>query len=193
MKSIGWILCCVLAVPASALAQSDTRPVPATPPPAQDAGPTVPHTKLHVSGEVYIGERAPDFELDASNGHSLLLSSTRGDWVLLVFDDRKESLHDLKAKADEARSLGVKMIGVCDEKAYVLKGWADREQMPFLLLADPTGEISAMYGLYDGERSTTGPGFVLVDRGGIVRMALLGQRLPADDILRLARFAVTGS
>jgi peroxiredoxin Q/BCP len=148
---------------------------------------------VHVSGEVYIGEKAPDFELDASNGHPLQLSSTRGDWVLVVFDGRKESLRDLKAKVEEAHSFGVKILGVCDEKAYVLKSWADREQMPFLLLADPTGEISAMYGLYDGERFTTGPGFVLVDRDGIVRMALLGQRLPADDILRLARFAVTGS
>jgi peroxiredoxin len=110
-----------------------------------------------------------------------------------VFDGRKEGLRGLKTRVADARSFGVKILGVCDEKAYVLKAWADKEQMPFVLLADPTGEISSMYGLYDGEHSTTGPGFVLVDRDGIVRMALLGQRLPADDILRLARFAVTGS
>jgi len=112
--------------------------------------------------------------------------------VLLVFDDRKESLVGLRDIAIDARTLGITILGTCDEKAYVLKSWAEREQMPFRLLADPTGEISAMYGLFDNEHSSTQPGFVMIDRAGIVRMALLGQRLPADDILRLARFAVTG-
>jgi len=34
--------------------------------------------------------------------------------------------------------------------------------------------------------------FVLLDRDGVVRMALLGQRLPPEDILRLIRFGITG-
>ncbi len=58
--------------------------------------------------------------------------------------------------------------------------------------ADWAGEVSAMYGLYDSERSMISPGFVLVDRDGIVRMALLGQNVPPDQIAALVRFAVSG-
>ena len=36
------------------------------------------------------------------------------------------------------------------------------------------------------------PGFVLVDRTGVVRMALLGQSLPLDETARLVRYALTG-
>jgi peroxiredoxin len=153
---------------------------------------TTPHTRVHISGEVYIGERAPDFELDASTGKPIKLSQFKGDWVLLLFDGRKEDVAKLRNFDTEARKIGVKMLGVCDEKAYNLKSFSEREQFPYPLLADPTGEISAMYGLYDGALATTGPGFVIVDRDGIVRMALLGQRLPPDVVFQLTRFAVTG-
>ena len=36
------------------------------------------------------------------------------------------------------------------------------------------------------------PGFVLIDRQGVVRMALLGQRLPFDEMLALVKSSVTG-
>ena len=36
------------------------------------------------------------------------------------------------------------------------------------------------------------PGFLLVDRDGIVRMVLFGHNLPPGQIAALVRFAVTG-
>lgn len=179
-----------LVLPAGALAQQkvEKRPPPAEGAPA--AG--TPHTRITVSGEVAIGDRAPDFELDASNGRPLRLATLRGDWVLLIFDSRKEGVAALRKVHDELRELGVRPLGVCDEKAYHLESFAKRDSFPYPLLADPTGEISAIYGLYDGARFTTSPGFVLLDREGIVRMALLGQRFPAEDVARLIRFTLTG-
>jgi len=58
------------------------------------------------------------------------------------------------------------------------------------MLADATGQVSAAYGLYDFTRSETRPGFVVLDRQGYVRFAVLGQVLPADDILHLVEFVV---
>ena len=191
MKAFGWVLFCALLCPQLAGAQSDTRPAPPSAPPPEDE-PASPHTKIHISGEVYIGERAPDFVLDASNGQALKLSSTRGDWIILVFDERKEGLRDLRNQVDDARGFGAKIYGVAHEKSYQLESWSQREKIPFIVLADPTGEICSMYGLYNGLNSTADPGFVLIDRDGVVRMALLGQRLPPGDITRLARFAING-
>ena len=182
----------VPALPGVAGAQTDTKTSTPQAPSTAPATNTTPHTKVHISGEMYIGERAPDFELDASTGRPFKLSSLKGDWILLVFDGRKESVARLKPYESQVKQLGVRIVGVCDEKAYFLKSFADRDTFPYPLLADPTGEISAMYGLYDADQFTTAPGLVIVDREGIVRMALLGQRPPADVVFELTRFAVTG-
>jgi peroxiredoxin len=146
---------------------------------------------MMITGQVIVGERAPDFELDGSEGHAVKLSRLRGDWVLLVFSDRKEAAAELRGSHDELAKLGIKIVGVCDEKPGSLKSFAERTALPYVLLADVTGEISAMYGLHDRARSAILPGFVVLDREGMVRMAVLGQQLPAQDIAHLARFAMT--
>lgn len=178
-----------LALSAPAMAQKSQKP---TPPPADPAPGGTPHTRIRIHGEVAIGDRAPDFELDGSGGRPVRLVSLRGDWVLLLFDSRKEQVASMRPVSDDLRALGVRPVGICDEKAYHLESFAKRDSFPYLLLADPTGEISALYGLYDHELSTTGPGFLLLDREGIVRMALLGQRFPPDNVLQLIRYAISG-
>jgi alkyl hydroperoxide reductase subunit AhpC len=59
-------------------------------------------------------------------------------------------------------------------------------------LADPTGEIVALYGLMNPLRDESAPGFVLINPIGDVRMALMGLELTNEDASRLVEFAVTG-
>jgi peroxiredoxin len=181
----------LLAATAGAQEEPKTPRRPASPVGDPTAHPPHGGTALAVTGEVVVGERAPDFELDGSEGRPVKLSHFRGDWVLLVFSERKESAAELRGDADELAKLGMKVVGVCDEKPGALKSFAERTALPFTLLGDVTGEISAMYGLRDAARSTTLPGFVVLDREGVVRMAVLGQQLPPADIAHLARFAMT--
>ena len=194
MKAFGWIFILTVAfvVPRPTAAQTHTPASPAGRPATSDNPTPVSPTHVHISGEVAIGDLAPDFVLDASNARPLKLSSTRGDWIVLVFDERKESLRDLRDQVDTLRAFGARILGVAHEKSYALESWSQREKLPFLGLADPTGVIGSMYGLFDGVHSTMDPGFLLIDRDGVVRMALLGQRLPPDDITRLARFVIKG-
>jgi len=90
----------------------------------------------------------------------------------------------------ELRLEGARYVGVYHEKAHTLKSVAERDTIPFQMLADATGQVSAAYGLYDFTRSETRPGFVVLDRQGYVRFAVLGQVLPADHILHLVEFVV---
>ena len=180
----------VLAIAAPAMSQEKTPP-PAAPGPAQP-GTSTAQGRVRLYGDVYIRERAPDFTLDGSEGKIVRPSSFRGDWVVIVFADRKEMLQPLTKVQDELRALGAKTFGVCREKAHGLQTFAKRERLPFVMGADWTAEVSALYGFYDSERSMISPGFVIIDREGIVRMALQGHNLPPEQIAALVRFAIQG-
>ncbi len=196
MRLVPVLLSAVLLAPSLALAQTDTdakKPAPRAPSAPQADGARSPTFRSEIGGEVVIGERAPDFELDGSDGRTTRLSRLRGDWVLLVFGSRKEELAGLGKIVSESREIGMQVVGVTHEKTYFLRAWSGKEKIPFLVLADETCEVSATFGLYDSDRRTITSGFVLLDRDGIVRLALLGRRLPDQEIFELSRFTITGS
>lgn len=162
--------------------------------PAPDAGSTpisTPRVKHPLAGQVWIGEGAPDFELDASSGTAVKLSRLRGDFVLLVFADRRRDLTGLLLAQKALVDRGVRVVGVCHEKQQALMTQAARDGIDQLVLADVTGEISGMYGLFDWQRQETVPGFFVLDREGVVRLGLLGRLLPTEDAVELARYAMS--
>ena len=179
-----------LANAPQAIAQSKVGPPPSAPTTSTPS--SAPQARVHIYGQVYIGDRVPDFTLDGSDGKVVRPSRFRGDWLVMAFADRKEKLVQLSTIHEELTSLGVRVLGVCKEKAHNLQTYSTRQRLPIVMGADWTGEVSSLYGLYDSERSMITPGFLLVDREGIVRMALQGQNLPPQQIAALVRFAVTG-
>jgi peroxiredoxin len=191
-----WIFTLLATVLLASVAAAQGAPPEKEPTPAQrpslSRGKTSvpgPRGKAPIIGQVYIGERAPDFVLDASNGLQEQLSHHRGKWVLLVFDDRYRALADYDTLDIQAAKLGARVIGVCHEKQQLLMTARTREGVNMLLLADATGEVSAVYGLYDWGASTTEPGFFVIDRDGTVRLAIVGKLFPADQMLELLKFA----
>jgi peroxiredoxin len=192
VRTAALALAAVTVLAPAALAQSDSKSTAPPPPSSTSSGSSTPQARVHVYGQVYIGDRAPDFTLDGADGKIVRPSRFRGDWVVMVFADRKEKLAPLSTIHDVMRTLGVQILAVCKEKAHGLQSYSTRQKLPFLLGADWNGEVSAMYGMYDYERSMISPGFVLVDRDGIVRMALQGHNLPPEQIAALVRYAVVG-
>lgn len=165
------------------------------PPPGPEPAPTGtrhPGAMQALGGRLYVGERAPDFSLDNAHGRETKLSSLRGDWVILCFADRWQQIVRLREIDSEMRSLGARIVSVTREKPQTLKARATADSLAFTLLADPTGQVADSYGLFDRSYGQTLPGFVILDRQGMVRFAVLGQLLPADEIGRLARFTITG-
>jgi peroxiredoxin Q/BCP len=191
MRILWFSLLSALCFASLALAQdpkSPTRPAPGT----ATGGSGTPHPQTRLSGEVYIGDRAPDFDLWSSRNRELRLSRLRGDFVLLTFADRREQLAPLAEIYESLASVGCVLLAVCSEKPQALQSYSQRQRIPFEMLSDVTGEISAMYGLYDGGRREIRPGFMVLDRQGVVRVALLGSMPPPGQIADLTRYIVTG-
>jgi len=192
MRSLWFLLSLQLSLAPCALAQDvqDKTPPRTTGGTQPQTGADPITTRDRIRGSVYTGEVAPDFELPASTGRPMYLSEVRPSWTLLVFAERKEGLAPLESIREEMAGLDVKIVGVCDEKAYHLVSYAEKHKFDFPMLADVTGEISALYGLYDVARRTTEPGFFMLDPEGKVRMALLGQQIRPADMASLAYYAV---
>ena len=184
-----------LAVSPVARAQSEFKPRPgATAPPATTTKTphTAPPSRGRLSTRVAVGERAPDFELRKLDGTPVRLSSLRGTWVMLYFVERRDSLASVEPVARALNSIGVRTVAVIFDKSQAIANLLKGRDPGYLPLADPTGEIVALYGLLDSTRDQSQPGFVLVTPTGDVRLALLGHELPSDDASRLVHFAVTG-
>src|SRR5262249_4471497 len=76
-------LAATLARAPEARAQSDSKTPPPTPSSTTPSGnPSPPAAHVHVYGQVYVGDRAPDYTLDGSDGKVVRLSRFRGDWVV---------------------------------------------------------------------------------------------------------------
>jgi len=187
-RSLTFLCGFLLALASAALAQESPKVAPPVSG-ERETTPRNPHAQLAIAGKVLIGDQAPDFELDGSQGAPVLLSKLRGDWILLVFTDRRDQFVPMKSVEPALRESGVRIVGVCHEKARTLDNFSDRASVP-LMLADVTGEVAAMYGLWSSGDRRIVPGFLVLDRTGVVRIAFLGHLLPPDEIARLTQFAV---
>lgn len=185
------LLALLMASPAAA--QSDFKPRSGQPtPPTRKPGQTATANRGRLTTRVAVGERAPDFEAIRTDGTPIRLSKLRGHWVMLYFVERRDSLATVEPVAKALDSIGVRTVALIYDKPQALAKILNGRDPGYLLLADPTGEIVALYGLMDPTRDESQPGFVLITPRGDVRLALLGHELPSDDASRLVIFAVTG-
>lgn len=145
------------------------------------------------SADLTPGDRAPDFQLDSSQGGVVRGADLKGHWAILVFDESRAKLAPLRAVGDSIRALGARPFGICRDGIGALKTFAERQKIGFPLLSDPTGEISQLFGMYDGADQTIQSGLVIVDAQGVVRMVVQGPSLHADDVLQLVKHTLKGA
>jgi peroxiredoxin Q/BCP len=180
-----------LLTPTRAEAQSDPKsprvdPMPAT----SGTRDLTPHAGMVVAGHVVIGQPAPTFELDGSQGRPVQLASLRGDWTALIFIPRMSDATHLAGTERALRAANIRLVGVCYERARTVESFVARNQIDWLLLADVTGEVGAMYGVWDTTERGFSPGVVLIDPHGIVHDASIGYAFSPDqlrDIVLTAR------
>jgi peroxiredoxin len=151
-----------------------------------------------------VGQKAPEFSLTAVDGTPVSLTAMlrRGPVVLVVgrgypgyqcpFCTRQFGEIRSRAKDFEARGATVLWIypGAGDEVKKRAEEFAGAAELPasIRLLVDPGYRFTTTYGLrWDAPKETAYPATFVIDRGGIVRYALVsrehGGRAPIADVL----------
>ncbi|MFI5371751.1 MAG: peroxiredoxin family protein [Candidatus Eisenbacteria bacterium] len=186
--------CGLLLVAFASVVFAQVEPKPASGPPTLPNAPrSAPGATLVISGHITAGEDAPSFELASSSGHDRSLHSLKGDWVVLVFMPRKSDFVPYKKAAADFAKLPATLLGITCDNPQTLRTLVTKEQLPYELLGDATGEVSAVYGMWDPLDSTTRAGLVVVDRKGMVRLVVSGQILPPEEVLSLTSITIQGS
>ena len=139
--------------------------------------------------KVKVGDKAPDFSLLSQTGESITLSKLIGKKnIVLYFYPRDESKGctrqacEFRDKYEVYTDLGAEVIGVSSDDVQSHKSFANKYNLPFILLSDNRNKIRKLYGV----KSTFGliPGRVtyIIDKKGIVRHIFSSQFNPKKHI-----------
>ena len=123
--------------------------------------------------EIKAGQKAPSFTLLDQNGTKHSLKDEVGNWVLLYFyprDNTPGCTVEAKAIRDEwkkFRKFNCTVFGVSTDSVESHKKFADKQSLPFTLLADTEKKVVEKYGVWQ-QKKFMGKEFM-----GIVRMSFL--------------------
>src|SRR3990170_1199711 len=115
-----------------------------------------------------VGDDAPDFELEGTDG-TFRLSEHRGEKVMLLFypgDETKVCTKQFCSYRDNAEafgSLGVTAVGISGKNVDSKKSFTESHGLNVPLLADPDGEVSRSYGAYSNFAKSTKRAVVVID------------------------------
>jgi peroxiredoxin Q/BCP len=134
--------------------------------------------------KIGIGDEAPDFELEGSNGILCKLSAMRGQWVILAFYPGDftpvctRQFCSYRDAADRLDELEAVVFGISPQSVSSHKRFAAEHALTVPLLADPDHATARAYGIV-GPGGLVRRSIFIVDPQGIVRyrhVALLGLR-----------------
>lgn len=100
-----------------------------------------------------IGDQAIDFTLPAKNGELVTLSEFRGKMVVLYFYPRDltpgctTEACDFRDYSPEFEKLNTVIIGISRDPIKKHQKFAEKYQLPFLLLSDEDGTVCEQYGV----------------------------------------------
>ena len=139
--------------------------------------------------QVKIGDKAPDFTLLSQTGESITLSDLIGKKNIVLYfypkDESKGCTRQACAFRDKYEvftDLGAEVIGISSDDIKSHKAFADKYNLPFILLSDEKKKVRKLYGV----KSTFGviPGRItyIIDKKGIVRHVFSSQFKPKRHI-----------
>jgi peroxiredoxin Q/BCP len=130
---------------------------------------------------IQAGARAPDFALKDANGKLWTLSDFRGRTFVLYFYPKDNTpgctteACSFRDRYDEFKKRGVEVVGVSADSETSHKSFAEKKNLPFILLSDPEKKTIEAYGAL-GEKKLYGRTFLgivrstfIIDGEGIVR------------------------
>lgn len=129
-----------------------------------------------------IGEKIPDFEGEIYHEESfkkVSLSDYRGKWLVLFFYPADftfvcpTELEDLAESYEKFQEIGTEILSVSTDTVFVHKAWHDHSEaikkVDYPMLADPTGMLARMLGVYIPDEGVALRGTFIVDPDGILQ------------------------
>jgi thioredoxin-dependent peroxiredoxin len=138
-----------------------------------------------------VGEEAPDFELEGTDGR-FRLSDHRGERVVLLFypGDRTmvctKQFCSYRDRPEAFASLGATVVGISSQGLDSHRDFIDKHGLTVPLLADEDGAVARAFGAWGGPLRTK-RAVIVIDEQGIVRHRhdhLLGLDYESVDDLR---------
>src|SRR5674476_835068 len=165
---------------------------------------TSPHGTITSREVLSVGEVAPDFTLRDQNGKPVSLSDYRGvKSVVVVFYPFAFSgictgeLCEIRDNLGAFESDDVQVLTVSCDHMFTQRAWSDNQGYFFPLLSDywPHGGTAQAFGVFDESGGFANRTDQLLERGGVVRWALVNGRSEkrAFSGYRAAMKAVVGS
>lgn len=120
-----------------------------------------------------IGSPAPDFRLQDQNGKWNTLAEYKGKWVALYFYPKDhtpgctDQACDFRDNVFAFRDAGAVILGISVDDVESHRSFAEKNSLPFTLLADPSRKTAQRYGVMNftgfAKRET-----FLIDPKGVV-------------------------
>ena len=158
------------------------------------------------AAELSVGDKAPDFKLEASDGKTYRLSDFKGKkavvvaWFPRAFTQGCTiECKSLAANGDKIRKYDVAYFMASVDPVEGEKGnkaFAASEKADFPMLSDPTKEVAAAYGVLNPERGVANRWTFYIDKSGRIAAIDKAVKPPtsAEDMLaRLAELKVAAA
>jgi peroxiredoxin len=137
-----------------------------------------------------IGDKASDFTLKDGDGDDWTLSEHRGKTVVLLFypgDNTPVCTAQLCSVRDhwsEYQATGAEVVGISTDSVESHKGFAEKNELPLRLLADPDRKVSTAYDMKSWLPGRSARGVVVIDKDGKIayhKAQSLSLFRPADE------------
>lgn len=131
---------------------------------------------------ININSVVPEFEADSYQENEIKkikFSDYKGKWVIVIFYPADftfvcpTELVDAQSYYDEVKKLGGEIISISTDTIYSHKAWHDSSpaiaKINFPMIADPTGNISRLFGTYIESDGVSLRGTFIIDPDGVLK------------------------
>jgi len=136
-----------------------------------------------------IGDHAPDFDVETSDGTRLRLADALARGPLVLFFYPKDYTPGCTTEVCSFRDAfgafadnGAQVLGISSDGAASHESFAAKYRLPFPLASDPGGAIRKTYGIPKTLGLLPGRVTFVIDRAGVVRSAFNSQFNPVKHV-----------
>lgn len=145
-----------------------------------------------MSNKLQLNQPAPDFTLPDGAGSNWRLADNRGKVVVLLFYPGDETpictrqMCSVRDRWPDYKATGAEVVGISTDSVESHRQFAEHHELPLLLLSDPEGKVSVLYGARSLIPGKVARSVFVIDAEGKLRyqdVRPLGLIKPKDDVI----------